>query len=87
MTNLSLLKTGAAVTIVAAALALTSRVTTASATPAYEAASFAWSGVYDLVGTGFPDGQRNAVMYISKEDKTEWSTVDWQGQIRGARRR
>ena len=87
MTNLSLLKTGAAVTIVAAALASTSRVTTASATPAYEATSFAWSGVYDLVGTGFPDGQRNAVMYISKEDKTEWSTVDWQGQIRGARRR
>lgn len=27
-----------------------------------------WSGVYDLLGTGFPDGQRTAVMQLAQRD-------------------
>ena len=29
---------------------------------------FDWSGVYDLVGDGFPDGERHAVMEVARQD-------------------
>ena len=29
---------------------------------------FSWTGTYDLVGTGFPDGERRAVMQIARAD-------------------
>jgi hypothetical protein len=78
MKNLSPLKTGAAIGIAAVVLALPGRVTTASATSAHAATVFAWPGVYDLVGAGFPDGPRDAVMYIGKEDTT-YSLVSLKG--------
>ena len=31
---------------------------------------FTWTGTFDLVGTGFPDGERNAVIYIGQQDTT-----------------
>ena len=40
--------------------------------------SFAWPGVYDLVGTGFPEGDREAVMHIAQRD-TGYSLVALQG--------
>jgi uncharacterized cupredoxin-like copper-binding protein len=39
---------------------------------------FDWSGVYDLVGDGFPDGQRRAVMEIARKD-TSFALVSVQG--------
>jgi hypothetical protein len=40
--------------------------------------SIAWPGVYDLVGTGFPEGDRAAVMHIAQRD-TGYSLVTLQG--------
>ena len=60
------------------AIALTSRTATVSATPAQVTTAFAWPGIYDLVGTGFPDGQREAVLFISKED-TSYTLVSLKG--------
>ena len=40
--------------------------------------SFAWPGVYDLIGTGFPEGDRAAVMHIAQRD-TGYSLVALQG--------
>jgi hypothetical protein len=37
-----------------------------AATPSAEA--FDWTGIFDVVGTGFPDGERRAVMAISPQD-------------------
>jgi hypothetical protein len=31
---------------------------------------FAWPGTYDLVGTGFPEGSRRAVLQITRRDTT-----------------
>jgi uncharacterized cupredoxin-like copper-binding protein len=39
---------------------------------------FDWSGVYDLVGDGFPDGERRAVMEIARHD-TSYALVSLQG--------
>jgi hypothetical protein len=39
---------------------------------------FDWSGVYDLVGDGFPDGERRAVMQIARKD-TSFTLVSVQG--------
>jgi hypothetical protein len=53
----------------------------ASAHPAASPASptsFTWPGVYDLVGTGFPDGDRVAVLQIERAD-TSYSLVALQG--------
>jgi hypothetical protein len=72
-----ILKAGAAIAAIAA-LVFTSRVTTISATPAHVTTPFAWAGTYDLIGTGFPDGQRQAVIQISKED-TSYTLVSLQG--------
>ena len=41
-------------------------------------AAFAWPGVFDLVGTGFPDGERRAVVQIARSD-TSYSLVSLQG--------
>lgn len=41
--------------------------------PALKAArveSFYWPGSFDLVGTGFPDGERRAVMHVRRSDTT-----------------
>ena len=43
-----------------------SRGTLTTAAPA----SFYWPGIYDLVATGFPDGERRAVMHIRRSDTT-----------------
>ena len=40
--------------------------------------TFDWSGVYDLVGDGFPDGERRAVMEIARKD-TSFTLVSVQG--------
>lgn len=61
-----------------AAFVLTSRVTTVSATPAHATTAFAWPGIYDLIGTGFPDGQRAAVISIGKEN-TSYTLVSLEG--------
>jgi hypothetical protein len=39
----------------------------AAAAPA-RAAAHDWSGTYDLVATGFPDGERDAVMTVARRD-------------------
>ena len=39
---------------------------------------FDWSGVYDLIGDGFPDGERRAVMEVARED-TSYKLVSVQG--------
>ena len=39
---------------------------------------FTWPGVFDLVATGFPDGERAAVMHIARSD-TSYSLVALQG--------
>lgn len=39
---------------------------------------FDWSGVYDLIGDGFPDGERRAVMEIARKD-TAYTLVSLQG--------
>lgn len=70
-------RAGAAIAAIAV-VALTSRIATVSATPSHLTTAFAWPGVYDLVGTGFPDGQRAAVMSIVKED-TSYTLVSLQG--------
>lgn len=33
-------------------------------------ASFSWPGIYDLVGSGFPDGDRYAVMHVARDDSS-----------------
>jgi hypothetical protein len=40
--------------------------------------SFSWAGVFDLIGTGFPDGERRAVMEIARND-TAYTLVSLQG--------
>jgi opacity protein-like surface antigen len=40
---------------------------------------FDWAGTYDLVGTGFPDGERRAVMTIARAD-TSYALASLQGQ-------
>jgi uncharacterized cupredoxin-like copper-binding protein len=40
--------------------------------------TFAWPGVYDVVATGFPDGERAAVLQIARTD-TSYSLVTLQG--------
>jgi hypothetical protein len=40
--------------------------------------TFSWPGVYDLVGSGFPEGDRNVVMQIEKAD-TSYTLVSLQG--------
>jgi hypothetical protein len=49
----------------------TSGVATSSATAlkAFPSA-FSWTGTFDLVGTGFPDGERRAVMQVARADTT-----------------
>ena len=37
-----------------------------NAKPAPPAASFSWPGTYDIVGSGFPEGERKAVMEIGQ---------------------
>ena len=66
--------------IVAAVLiAGASRVATSSATPLKAFPStFSWTGTYDLVGTGFPDGERRAVMQIARVD-TSYTLASLQG--------
>jgi uncharacterized cupredoxin-like copper-binding protein len=39
---------------------------------------FDWSGIYDLIGTGFPDGERNAVIHIARQDSA-YNFVSLQG--------
>jgi len=39
---------------------------------------FAWPGIYDMVGTGFPDGERRAVMHVARTD-TGYALVSLQG--------
>jgi hypothetical protein len=39
---------------------------------------FQWPGVFDLVATGYPDGERKAVMHIARTD-TSYSLVSLQG--------
>lgn len=46
--------------------------------PASPRVAFAWPGVYDLVGSGFPDGERRAVMHIARTD-TSYALVSVQG--------
>ena len=41
-------------------------------------APFAWPGVFDLVGTGFPDGERKAVIHIARAD-TSYSLLSLEG--------
>ena len=53
------------------ALGLTPATTTTpttAASPSPRIASFSWPGVYDLVGSGFPEGERKAVMEIGQTD-------------------
>lgn len=53
--------------------------TRAAAAPAATPSStFAWPGIYDLVGSGFPEGDRTAVMHIARTD-TAYSIVALQG--------
>ena len=33
-------------------------------------ASFSWPGTYDLVGSGFPDGNRRAIMHVERRDSS-----------------
>ena len=40
--------------------------------------TFAWAGIYDLVGSGFPEGDRAAVMHIAQHD-TSYALVALQG--------
>lgn len=40
--------------------------------------AFVWPGVFDIVGTGFPDGERRAVMHIAQTD-TSYALVSLQG--------
>ena len=47
------------------------------ASPAARTA-FSWPGVYDLVGNGFPDGERKAVLHIARTD-TSYAIVSLQG--------
>lgn len=49
-----------------------------AATSRVPAAKFSWPGVFDLVGTGFPDGDRVAVLQIARTD-TAYSLVALQG--------
>ena len=42
------------------------------------ATPFAWAGVYDLMGTGFPEGDRSAVMHIAQRD-TGYALIALQG--------
>lgn len=39
---------------------------------------FSWAGTYDLVGTGFPDGERRAVIQIARAD-TSYTLASLQG--------
>jgi hypothetical protein len=48
----------------------------ASVTPA--PTEFHWPGVFDMVATGYPDGERKAVMQIARTDTT-YSLVSLQG--------
>lgn len=41
-------------------------------------ASFSWPGIYDLVGSGFPDGDRYAVMHVARDDSS-YSLVALEG--------
>ena len=40
--------------------------------------AFAWPGIYDLTAVGYPDGERNAVMHVTRNDTT-YSLVSLQG--------
>jgi hypothetical protein len=48
--------------------ATTTTLTTVAASPSPRVASFSWPGVYDLVGSGFPEGDRMAVLEIGRKD-------------------
>ena len=39
---------------------------------------FSWPGTYDLVATGYPDGERTAVMQVERRDTT-YALVSLQG--------
>ena len=43
-----------------------------------EPSSFYWPGIYDLVGTGFQDGERRAVMHIRRSD-TSYVLIELEG--------
>ena len=40
--------------------------------------AFTWPGVFDLVATGYPDGERAAVIHIARRD-TSYALVSLQG--------
>jgi hypothetical protein len=64
----------AAVLIVSASRVATSSATTLTALPL----QFSWTGTYDLVGTGFPDGERRAVIQVARAD-TSYTLASLQG--------
>lgn len=68
-----------AITACLVLIAVTSRVATTSAAPLHDIlAKFDWTGTYDLVGTGFPDGERHAVLFIAQQD-TSYALHSLQG--------
>jgi hypothetical protein len=65
--------------VVASVLFGASGVATSSATPLTALPTqFSWAGTYDVVGTGFPDGERQAVMHIARAD-TSYTLASLQG--------
>jgi hypothetical protein len=65
--------------VIASVLIGASPVATSSATPLNAFPStFSWTGSYDLLGTGFPDGERRAVMHIARAD-TSYTLASLQG--------
>jgi hypothetical protein len=65
--------------VIASVLVGVSRVATSSASPLDAFPStFSWTGTYDLIGTGFPDGERHAVMHIARAD-TSYTLASLQG--------
>jgi hypothetical protein len=64
----------AAVLIIGASRVATSSAAALKARPF----QFSWTGTYDLVGTGFPDGERRAVIHIARAD-TSYTLASLQG--------
>jgi hypothetical protein len=64
--------------LTASVIAVIGQVTTTSARDTQATRQFSWPGIYDLVGTGFPEGERKAVMSITRND-TAYTLESLQG--------
>ena len=64
--------------VAAATIAVIRQVATSSARETHAAREFSWPGIYDLVGSGFPEGERKAVLSITRDD-TAYALESLQG--------